>query len=160
MTPRPGDGWVDCRCGHRHWGLHGAAGLLLARRGPHPAVVLQHRAEWTHQGGTWGVPGGAREPQESAAEGALREAAEEAGIDPSLVRIVGEHVLDHGDWSYTTVLAVLTVPDAEVRPTDAESAEIRWVPLEEVDRRPLHSGFAEAWPLLRPRIEAEIEAES
>jgi hypothetical protein len=25
-----GDGWVSCRCGERHWGTHGAAGLLLA----------------------------------------------------------------------------------------------------------------------------------
>lgn len=153
---RPGDGWVDCRCGHRHWGLHGAAGLLLGRAGTPdrpPAVVLQHRAEWTHQGGTWGIPGGAREPGESAAQGALREAAEEAGIDAALVHVVGEHVLDHGDWSYTTVLAVLTVPDAAVRPTDEESAEIAWVPLDEVDRRPLLGAFADAWPVLRPRIE-------
>ncbi|GIG26036.1 NUDIX domain-containing protein [Cellulomonas denverensis] len=155
MSPRPGDGWVDCRCGHRHWGLHGAAGLLLARPGPDPApaVVLQHRAEWTHQGGTWGIPGGAREPHETAVQAALREAAEEAGVDPALVRVIGEQVLDHVDWSYTTVLAVLTVPDAEVRPTDAESAEIAWVPLDEVDRRPLLTAFAEAWPVLRPRIE-------
>jgi len=153
MTPRPGDGWVDCRCGHRHWGLHGAAGLLLVRPGPEPAVVLQHRSEWTHQGGTWGIPGGAREPQESAAQGALREAAEEAGIDPTVVRVVGERVLDHVDWSYTTVLAVLTVADLDVRPTDAESAEIRWVPLDQVEQRPLLPAFGTAWPALRQRIE-------
>ena len=28
-TPQPGDGWVECACGRRHWGLSGAAGLLL-----------------------------------------------------------------------------------------------------------------------------------
>ena len=46
----PGDGWVQCAHGHRHWGLHGAAGLLLARRahqGAIDAVVLQHRALWS-----------------------------------------------------------------------------------------------------------------
>lgn len=161
MTPRPGDGWVDCRCGRRHWGLHGAAGLLLGRPGTPDspsAVVLQHRSPWTHQGDTWGIPGGAREPQESAVEGAMREAAEEAGIDPTVLRVVGEHVLDHGDWSYTTVLAVLTVADTDVRPTDAESLEIRWVALDDVGQRPLLRAFGEAWPLLRPRIEDALTA--
>ncbi len=30
MASGDGNGWVACRCGQRHWGLHGAAGLLLA----------------------------------------------------------------------------------------------------------------------------------
>jgi len=94
-----GDGWTRCAAGHRHWGVHGAAGLLLRDRnqdldhdqdrrwdhrrghdsdrdhGPDHGpdhdvdhgidhdvdrVVLQHRAWWSHQGGTWGVPGCAR----------------------------------------------------------------------------------------------------
>ena len=49
----------------------GAAGLLLARRdasGRITHVVLQHRAPWSDQGGTWGIPGGAREPGESAVD--------------------------------------------------------------------------------------------
>ena len=29
---RSGDGWVDCSCGDEHWGLNGAAGLLVWRR--------------------------------------------------------------------------------------------------------------------------------
>ena len=73
--PSPGDGWVECACGRRHWGLHGAAGLLLARRSPAGRgwdVVLQHRALWSDQGGTWGIPGGARAPGESAVDAALR----------------------------------------------------------------------------------------
>ena len=59
---QPGDGWVECTCGRRHWGLAGAAGLLVARRGQDGRVghvLLQHRAPWSDQGGTWGVPGGA-----------------------------------------------------------------------------------------------------
>ena len=35
-------------------------------------------------------PGGRLEPGESPVAGALREAAEEVGLDPSLVEIVGE----------------------------------------------------------------------
>lgn len=163
---RPGDGWVACGCGRRHWGLHGAAGLLLVRRddaGRATDVVLQHRATWSDQGGTWGLPGGAREPHETAAQAALREAHEEAGVDADRVVVRGEHVLQHPDWSYTTVLADLLadlLPDThagttpfEPAPTDTESIDVRWVPLDEVTDRPLLAAFADAWPLLRARLE-------
>jgi 8-oxo-dGTP diphosphatase len=156
-VPHPGDGWVACSCGRRHWGLHGAAGLLLARRGHDglvEAVVLQHRALWSDQGGTWGVPGGARAPGESAEHAALREAAEEAGIEPAAVRVHGSHILDHGEWSYTTVLAE-AVESVDPRPTDAESLEVAWVATDDVASLPLLPAFAEAWPGLRIRIDAE-----
>ena len=94
-----GDGWVRCSAGHRHWGRHGAAGLLLRDRGDGlDRVVLQHRAWWSHQGGTWGVPGGARDSAETAVAAALRETAEEAGISPASVRPTGLLVDDHGGW--------------------------------------------------------------
>ena len=47
MAHKDGDGWVDCVCGNRHWGKHGAAGLLLVRD---RKVLLQHRAPWVHDG--------------------------------------------------------------------------------------------------------------
>jgi len=135
--------------------LAGAAGLLLARRaadGSVSHVVLQHRALWSHQGGTWGVPGGARRPQESAIDAALREAAEEAGIPPTAVRVLGVHRLQHPDWSYATVLAEERAP---VRPsvTDAESLEVRWVPVDEVATLPLLTAFGAVWSALRERLE-------
>src|ERR1700756_5918595 len=77
-----GDGWVLSETGAMFWGRHGAAGLLL--RAPLPdgtrAVLLQHRAAWSHQGGTWGLPGGARDSHETAEQTAVREAREEAGL--------------------------------------------------------------------------------
>src|SRR3978361_1421771 len=77
----PTDGWTTCALGHRHWGLVGAAGLLLHRAGAAGTeVLLQLRVEWSHHGGTWGTPGGALHPKESAADGALREAGEELGL--------------------------------------------------------------------------------
>ncbi|WP_278236826.1 NUDIX hydrolase [Isoptericola sp. AK164] len=149
----PGDGWVTCG-DHRHWGLHGAAGLFLVRHDVAASseathVVLQHRATWSHEGGTWGIPGGAVQPTESAETGALREAAEEAGIDPAIVRVVGEHVLDHGVWTYTTVVGHVTA-GVELVPaaTDHESIEVAWVPVSALATLPLHPAFAQAVPRL------------
>lgn len=157
---RPGDGWVECACGARHWGLHGAAGLLLFRPA-HPggpaAVVLQHRALWSDAGGTWGIPGGALAPGEPAVAGALREAAEEAGIEPHAVRVLTSTLLDHVTWSYTTVVAQVSGAQ-DPRPTDAESLEIAWVALGEVTERPLHHAFADAWPDLRRLVEQHATA--
>src|SRR3712207_9520205 len=56
------DGWVTCALGHRHWGRVGAAGLLVHRAGADgPELLLQHRAVWSHHGGTWGTPGRSEE---------------------------------------------------------------------------------------------------
>jgi 8-oxo-dGTP pyrophosphatase MutT (NUDIX family) len=133
---------VQCALGHYHWGLHGAAGLLVVADG---AVLLQHRAPWGHEGDTWGVPGGARDSGESAVQAALREAAEETGLDPALVTVAREVVDDHGGWSYTTVVG--TVPaQVPVHPLDGESVALAWVPLQQVADLLLHPGFALGWP--------------
>ncbi|MBY6707142.1 NUDIX hydrolase [Rhodococcus sp. BP-241] len=146
-----GDGWVFSSDGSRHWGRHGAAGLLLrAPTGSAGSVVLlQHRAAWSHQGGTWALPGGARDSHESAVHAAVREAGEEAGITDDLLTVRDEHVtkIEDSGWSYTTVIAdaereLDTVPNGE-------STELRWVAEHEVDSLPLHPAFAESWPSLR-----------
>lgn len=146
---RDGDGWTRCSLGHRHWGLHGAAGLLLAA--PGPAVLLQHRAAWSHHGDTWGLPGGALGRSEDAVAAALREATEETGLDTSSLVVVGELVDDHGGWSYTTVLATADV-ELAVHALDRESTDVRWVHVDGVVTLPLHPGFAGTWPELRSRL--------
>jgi 8-oxo-dGTP diphosphatase len=140
-----GDGWVRCLEGHRHWGRFGAAGLLLTDGS---RTVLQHRAPWTHEGGTWGLPGGARDSHEDPVETALREAAEEAAVDPQSVAPTAIWIDDHGGWSYTTVAAR---PRGEIRPhsANAESTEVRWWPSADVDTLPLHYGLERSWPRLR-----------
>ncbi|MEP6478267.1 MAG: NUDIX hydrolase [Rhodoglobus sp.] len=141
-----GDEWVYGPDGERFWGRFGAAGLLAWH--PLLGILLQHRVEWSHFGGTWGLPGGARKLNESAVDGALREAFEEATVPRELMRVIHESVLDLGYWTYTTVIAEAT---AEFEPViaDAESAALRWVPIDEVETLPLHPGFATAWPRLR-----------
>lgn len=133
----------------RYWGRYGAAGLLAVS--PEAEVLLQHRAEWSHFGGTWGIPGGALHADEAAVDAAIREAGEEAGVPPETLSVRFTSVLDLGFWSYTTVVA-----DALVRfepvVSDPESIELRWVPISEVALRPLHPRFAEAWPGLSARL--------
>ncbi len=132
--------------GERYWGAFGAAGLLAldAERG----VLLQHRVSWSHFGDTWALPGGARHEGESAVDGAIREAQEEAGVPDAATRPRLLSVLDLGYWSYTTLIADVIRP-FEPKISDPESRELAWVPVTEVDERPLHPGFAASWEQLR-----------
>jgi 8-oxo-dGTP pyrophosphatase MutT (NUDIX family) len=148
------DGWTFCALGHRHWGLAGAAGLLVHRRGDDGCeLLLQHRAEWSHHGGTWGTPGGALHLGECAQEGALREVREELGLVPSDLVLGEPSVDDHGGWSYTTVLAqpsrAIEISDLQL---DGESDGVAWVPLAGLAEVALHPGFEAALPRLRPLL--------
>ncbi len=151
-----GDGWVFDPGGSRYWGRHGAAGLLL--RAPLPGggvgILLQHRAVWSHQGGTWALPGGARDSHETVVDTAIREADEEAGVGHHdlTVRLTMVTAESASGWTYTTVIADVAEPVATV--ANGESTELRWVRTGEVQSLPLHPGFARSWPALRDRLTA------
>ena len=134
------------------WGLHGAAGLML--RAPRPdgsaSVLLQHRAPWSHQGGTWSLPGGARDSHETVEQAAVREAHEEAGLTSEQLVVRRQVVTfrpDGADWTYTTVIA--DAPEQLKTMPNRESSELRWVAEDEVADLPLHPGFADSWDRLR-----------
>lgn len=163
MTPpaanvhQPGDGWIDCDCGRRHWGTNGAAGVMLARRDPKTGdvtdIVMQHRALWSAEGGTWGIPGGAIADGENPIEGALRESYEEANITPEDIEVVGTYCEEHGNWRYTTVFA-FEKPGHEVHPkaNDDESMQIEWVPLADIPNRKLLTAMKADWPAFEERL--------
>ena len=95
-------------------------------------ILLQHRAEWSHHGGTWGIPGGAIRQGEDAVAGALREANEEAGVPADSVTVLFTEILDLDFWSYTTVV----VESSEVfEPVmgDSESEALAWISLDQVE---------------------------
>lgn len=146
----PGDAWVIAPSGEKYWGRFGAAGLLAYD--PERGILLQHRVSWSHFGGTWGLPGGAMHEGESAIVGAVREAQEEAGVPDGSVRPRFTSVLDLDVWSYTTVIADVVRPFEPVI-SDPESVALEWVPVDEVDARPLHPGFGSAWPTLRALLD-------
>jgi 8-oxo-dGTP pyrophosphatase MutT (NUDIX family) len=146
---------VTCEQGHQHWGLFGAAGVLAYAPDPEDQagslVLLQHRARWSHQGGTWALPGGAMDSDETPAEAALREADEECMLDPKLVVPRGMYSEEHGGWAYHTILAQAAAP-FRVYSDAYESDEVEWLPAGQVDRRDLHPGFAASWPVLRAAL--------
>lgn len=146
----PGDAWVIAPTGERYWGRFGAAGLLAID--PDHGVLLQHRVSWSHFGDTWALPGGARHEGETASDGALREAAEEAGVPDAAIRPRLLSVLDLGYWSYTTLVGDVVEP-FEPTISDPESHELAWVAADDVARYPLHPGFAASWEQLRPLLE-------
>lgn len=146
----PGDAWVVADSGERYWGRFGAAGLL-AYDAALDSVLLQHRVSWSHFGGTWALPGGARHEDESAMDAAFREALEEAGVPGSAVRPRATSVLDLEIWSYTTVIGDVVVPFEPVI-SDPESHALEWVRVDAVADHPLHPSFADAWSHLRPAL--------
>jgi 8-oxo-dGTP diphosphatase len=145
MAARDGDGWVECACGNKHWGLNGAAGILILRDSE---ILLQHRAPWVHNGDTWGIPGGARDSHESTIEGAFREAVEETGINTNLLTPLHTFTDDHGSWKYETVIARATA-DLVAHEVNDESHEVRWVHIDQVSQMTLHPSFAKSWPELQ-----------
>ncbi len=146
----PGDAWVYTESGTKYWGAFGAAGVLVWHR--EHGVLLQHRAQWSHNGGTWGIPGGARRQGETAVAGALREAHEEAGVPEDGVTVLHEYVVEipviDGTWTYTTVV-VEALDHFEPSMNDGESLALEWVAISDVDARDLHPGFAASWQTLQ-----------
>ena len=77
----------------------GAAAALPAQTGAAVALTVRASGLARHPGQI-SLPGGATDPGETLAQAALREAAEEIGVDPAAVRVLGEltpvHVLVSG----------------------------------------------------------------
>jgi 8-oxo-dGTP pyrophosphatase MutT (NUDIX family) len=137
-----GSGFVTCSDGQVRWGRYGAAGVLFRTLGADGEwrFLLQLRSTMSHQGGTWAIPGGAIDRDESPVEGALREASEELGELPavSVDAVYVDDVAD--DWRYTTVIA--TVAEAFDTVHNWETTDARWVTAAEIEHLDLHPGFA------------------
>jgi mutator protein MutT len=135
--------------------LDGDAGpeVLLTRRAAH---LRNHRGEIS-------FPGGRMDPGETPAETAVREAAEEVGLDPALVVVHGE--LDHLSTVVSNSYIVPVVASVAGRPTlvaaPQEVDRVLWVPLAELARA---DTYREEWwgapPLDRPLHFFELDDET
>jgi 8-oxo-dGTP pyrophosphatase MutT (NUDIX family) len=136
MAPTPRPGW-DPR--HLPAGLRDAAGLLL---------VYPHRGEWhmpltvrasalRHHTGQVSLPGGRVDPGESMEQTALREAAEEVGVDPTLVQVIGHltplHIPVSAHLLHPVVGVAWSRPDFRI--AEAEVERLLEVPVSHL-RRP------------------------
>ncbi|WBV43566.1 CoA pyrophosphatase [Pseudoroseomonas cervicalis] len=90
-----------------------SAVLVPVVLGPRPSLLLTLRAaKLSSHAGQVAFPGGRIEPGETPEQAALREAAEEVGLDPRLPRLMGRlpgHVTGTG-YHVTPVLALLQPP--------------------------------------------------
>jgi 8-oxo-dGTP pyrophosphatase MutT (NUDIX family) len=133
MAPRPRPGWKPGRLPGDS--RPGAGLVLFYPRDGDTHVVLTVRARHlpSHRGQV-SFPGGAVETGESVPEAALREAQEEVGVDPGLVRVAGEATPLHIPASGYVLHPV--VGFAEVAPAfrgaEAEVARILEVPFREI----------------------------
>ncbi len=140
-----GDGYIECAQGHQHWGVNGAAGLMLRHVDDQgqPRYLLTHRSPAVMHGDTYSVPGGALDSHEYPEEGALREAQEELGPIPGFDP-TGIETADHGGWAYHTVHG--DVPQMFTpRPQNWETSDAQWYTPEEIDQLNLHPGFRAYW---------------
>jgi len=140
-----GDGYVMCDQGHEHWGTNGAAGLLASHQysDGRTRYFLTLRSQDVQHGGTWSTPGGAMDSHEDPQTAALRETGEEIGHEPP-VTVRGVDTDDHGGWAYHTVRAEAHEPFTHT--SDSwETEDSGWFTPEEIDRLPLHPGFASYW---------------
>ena len=90
-----------------------------------PSCLLLHRpSNMRAHPGQVAFPGGKRDPGEDAVEAALREAHEELGIPPDVVRVIGtsDTYRTGSGFEITPVVGILP-PDIEIRPNPAEVAQ-------------------------------------
>lgn len=105
--------------------------LLLVRRGSPPAA------------GTWCEPSGRLLPGESAADGAVRECAEETGLIVRPLRRAGSIEVPGDGTVYDIEDYVCEVVGGSLHAGD-DAAEVRWANRAELDELDLAPGVREA----------------
>jgi len=108
-----------------------AAVLIAVTERAEPGVLLLHRpSHMRAHPGQVAFPGGRIDPGETAIAAALREAEEELGIDPAMVRVIGPSDRYHTGSGYDITPVLATVPgDIAIHPNPAEVAQWFEVPL-------------------------------
>ena len=117
--------------------------MCMLRQGDR--VLVQDRNDPDWPGITF--PGGHVEPGESLVRSVIREVCEETGLTIEDPRLCGVKQWTEEDGSYRYLVFLFRVErfTGELRASD--EGEVYWLPLSELQNRPLPSGFPEMLPL-------------
>ena len=103
-----------------------------------PALLLTRRAARLRaHAGQWALPGGRRDPGESAVQGALREVAEEVGLgleEDAVLGLLDDYVTRSG--YVMTPVVCWAGPVGELVGAEAEVAAVYQVPVADLDVEP------------------------
>jgi 8-oxo-dGTP pyrophosphatase MutT (NUDIX family) len=114
--------------------LRPAAVLAAITERERPGILLIHRpSNMRAHPGQVAFPGGKIDPGESPEQAALREAWEELGIRPEVVRVIGSSDRYH-TWSGYEITPVIALvpPDLDIVPNPTEVAQWFEAPLDHV----------------------------
>lgn len=104
-----------------------AAGAVVLRRGPEPQVLVVHRPKYDD----WSLPKGKLDRDEQPAACAVREVAEETGVQVRLTGSLGTHCYPVNGISKQVHWWIGEVLEETGRPPDEEVDDVRWLPVPE-----------------------------
>lgn len=125
---------------------HSAVLVTLTDGPAGPSVLLTRRSwELRHHKGEISFPGGRMDPGETPVDTALREAHEEVGLDPTIVRVRGEleHLNTVVSRSYIVPKVGIVDEPVQLSALTMEVDRVMWLPLAELTRPDTYR--AEMW---------------
>lgn len=125
-------------------------------RGEHHDEILCARRGPGSQAGLWEFPGGKIEPGETPEHALVREIAEELGCAITVGDEVTSTIHPYDAVTVTLTTFHATITD-EATPHPHEHAELRWVPVDELDRLDWAPADIPAVELIRTRERAPRE---
>jgi 8-oxo-dGTP pyrophosphatase MutT (NUDIX family) len=116
-----------------------SAGGIVLRPGPDGPEVILGRRRRERDGVTWSLPKGTPHADETPEETAVREVAEETGLDVRIVEPIGSieywFVADGARIHKTVVYWLMESTGGDVARHDHEFDEVAWFTLPEAERR-------------------------
>jgi 8-oxo-dGTP pyrophosphatase MutT (NUDIX family) len=123
--------------GHLPIGHATSAGGIVVRHTPDGPELLLGRRRRERDGPTWSLPKGTPDADETAEETALREVAEETGLQVRILEPVGDiryrFVRDGRRIHKVVHYFLMEATGGELADHDHEFEEVRWVPLAEAE---------------------------